>query len=322
MVRPVKESISSKSQSFGARRLGRLVIPVLLVGFAVVTYHLYNPSCFDMATADLEKTHEESALPFLDLPPSTREIVMNIGSNKDPILPKKTMGPCALSIAFEPIVPHLIPAHPQVFAVPAAVAATSYLATMYAFNNDGVSSSLNKPASDMFWNTGKFNQGIRIVPVMAIKNVIQAIPPNVKLDFIKTDAQGHDFTILKAVIKEISERGVGYLQTEVWYDNTVTYEGVDNDLCLHWMPFMAKNGYTLVGIVGGTISRPFLSPKEVRDGICGKQNNNTRSSGLKETDALWQISTDPAKVDQSVFEYPIHNGAPPIFSTKEYATCK
>lgn len=44
-------------------------------------------------------SNEGEALPvvslLLDLPSSTKEIVINVGSNLDPIMPAYTMGPCA-----------------------------------------------------------------------------------------------------------------------------------------------------------------------------------------------------------------------------------
>ena len=45
-----------------------------------------------------------SSLDFtlLDIPSSVKEIVINVGSNLDPLLPSKEMGPCAHTIAIEP----------------------------------------------------------------------------------------------------------------------------------------------------------------------------------------------------------------------------
>ena len=58
---------------------------------------------------------------LLDFSPSTKEVVVNVGSNLDPIMPSKEMGPCAHAIAIEPIVGCEIPPHPQLSIIPAAV---------------------------------------------------------------------------------------------------------------------------------------------------------------------------------------------------------
>ena len=67
-----------------------------------------------------------SSLDFtlLDIPSSVKEIVINVGSNLDPLLPSKEMGPCAHTIAIEPIVGCKIPEHRQLSVINAAVSST------------------------------------------------------------------------------------------------------------------------------------------------------------------------------------------------------
>jgi FkbM family methyltransferase len=268
-----------------------------------------------------EKNQIQEQHSFLDLPPFATSIVLNIGSNRDPILPKQSAGPCALTIAFEPIFPELIPHHPQIFVVPAAVSDTASLATMYAYNNHGASSSLSKPAQDSFWNSGKKNKGIKIVPVISMKDVLNSIPPNATIDFIQTDTQGYDFAIIRSSIQEIRQRNVKFLKTETWTDNTITYKGVDNDLCQHWIPFMTEHGYELVGTVPHDRTVNYMSHSDVMQS-CQSQLHMTRQAGLKEADALWKLSSLTEDILPSVFEYPIHQGGVPSFTNEEYAGCR
>ena len=102
-------------------------------------------------------SNEEEALPvsLLDLPSSTKEIVINVGSNLDPIMPAYTMGPCAHSIAVEPIVGCQIMEHRQLSVIHAAVSGRPGVAYMTKNNFDGQSSSLAKVAREDFWNTDK-----------------------------------------------------------------------------------------------------------------------------------------------------------------------
>jgi len=264
-------------------------------------------------------SEEEPPASILDLPPSTQQVILAIGTNRNPIIPRTVDGPCAVTIAFEPVVPELIPAHPQVFVVPAAVSDRASLATMYSLNNNGVSSSLSQPAEASFWNTGNKNHGIRIVPVVSMKDVIAAIPPNITISFLQTDTQGHDFNLIKSSIQEIRERGIEFLKTEVWTHNIISYEGVDNDICLLWIDFMAENGYNLMGM---NSAHRIWTPQEIRDEICLTQNNETKVAGLKEGDAYWVANTSAhQEFDGALFEYPLNRGTSE-FTAEQYAACK
>ena len=72
------------------------------------------------------ESYSMSSLDFtlLDIPSSVKEIVINVGSNLDPLLPSKEMGPCAHTIAIEPIVGCKIPEHRQLSVINAAISST------------------------------------------------------------------------------------------------------------------------------------------------------------------------------------------------------
>jgi len=185
---------------------------------------------------------------FFDFPPSVKSVVINIGSNLDPIMPNKEMGPCAQGIAVEPIVGCLIPAqkHPQLNIIRAAVSSEPAVMSMRTYNQDGQSSSLSKPAFKASWNTDeKRNDGeLVLVPVITLTSILNAMPDTVKIELLVTDMQGFDFPAVSAAGKLLTEK-VTHIITEVFTDDVQAYMDQENDLCRDWIPRMTELGYTL-----------------------------------------------------------------------------
>jgi len=227
-----------------ARRRIPLIVAIIAGTFVFCYYRvLLTPGGFEPAS----HCHAPAPVPLLDLA-GVRSVVLNIGSNIDPIMPKVAAGPCAIGIAFEPIVPHLIPEHPQIYVVPSAVVTTSGggMASMYTYNKDGVSSSLSKAAStDQFWNNRQRRKDgkQKFVPTLSLTTLLQSIPLKVEITYIKTDIQGHDFGTLAAGAAALVARGVRYIETETFWKDSYQYKDVHNDLCRDWLPFMTKVGY-------------------------------------------------------------------------------
>ena len=130
----------------------------------------------------LSKEENAPSLVFLDLPLSVKEIIINVGSNLDPIMPAYTTGPCALSIAIEPIVGCKIRNHCQLSVLNAAVSDKLGVASMIKNNGDCVSLSLAEVAKNDSWNTDKeCGDGKRvIVPVITLSSVLNVIPGRVQ----------------------------------------------------------------------------------------------------------------------------------------------
>ena len=124
---------------------------------------------------------------------------MNIGSNLDAVIPDPKRQD-TVALAFEPIVGCHIEKHPFLHVIHAAVGIESSLSVMGLYNNNAESSSLNKPAYTDFWNNGK--RRAAIVPVIPFKILIDAIPNNVTIHYVKTDMQGFDYAALKSLGKE------------------------------------------------------------------------------------------------------------------------
>lgn len=241
-----------------------------------------------------------SFLPPIDLPPGTTSIILNFGANVDPILPPISAGPCAVTIAFEPLVHSQIEYHPQLFVIPAAVSSTrAGMATMYDYGKFSVSSSLSQAARPAPWNNGKRGgQGggrAVIVPILKLSEVLEVIPRHFPISHILTDVQGHDFELIRSGIAMIRARNVTTLKTEVFVDQKSSFDNAENDLCLHWLPLMIEHGYVLEKLYP---TREKYGSHEEAVATCREQlkdfyenRNGTIIKKMKEWDALWRLAT-------------------------------
>jgi FkbM family methyltransferase len=265
-----------------------------------------------------------------NLPPSTSMVVLNIGSNIDPILPRVENGPCAHSIAFEPMVPDQIPSHPQLTVIPTAVSNSSGSVTMHMYNSHGVSSSIYQADKKFGWAKGEHSGGSRIVPLVSLQQVIAAVPLHIPIRLIMTDIQGHDFTAISSAIITITSRQIPYLRTEVSLDGTFAYPGAMNDLCRDWIPFMEQHGYVFEGLFPPRTKAGWTTVEEILNS-CQQQRLDRLDprAALKELDALWRLASAPMN-PQVAYQYPAHSPNPkrpnsylkiPTFSDDEYATC-
>ena len=91
-------------------------------------------------------------------------------------MPTKEMGPCAVAIAVEPVAGHEIPKHRQLHVLHAAVAPKPGVVSMTMYNRRGVSSSLAAAAKDDWWNSGRNRGELRLVPVITMSSILNAIP--------------------------------------------------------------------------------------------------------------------------------------------------
>lgn len=263
----------------------------------------------------------DDAIPLLDLPKGTKSVVLNIGSNKDPILPLRRDGPCARTLAFEPIVPHLIPSHPQVLVASAAVSDKNSLSTMYIYNENAVSSSLSEVSRTAWWNQNPGEP--RVVPVLTMRQVLRSIPLSVEISMLDTDMQGYDFLAVSSAIDEIRARPIRYLKTETHLSEpNFSYKDVDNDLCRKWLPVMTAAGYKVVGNeIGGqrNIAEGYQTTEEVRESC---RTNKPLWKMASEVDIYWALD-DGTDMPHDAFDY--HKLTSPTqreFTDAEYASCK
>ena len=298
-------------------------------------YYLSIPIAPTVAAAidDPPKKHNATSN-FLDLSGVT-SLVVNVGSNVDPILPKQSDGPCAISIAFEPVVPERIKQHPQLHVVPAAVSNHDGLSVMHLYNTQGASSSLSQAAGKQAWNSSKRRRDGRkkVVPLVSFKTLFESIPPDIPINYIRTDMQGHDFLAFVSAGDLPAKRGVKFLETETHPDETVQYKGAHNDLCRDWLPHMTRIGYVLEGARDDYNKRyPEFENAVVSLETCRKRlkSNPERPPGNPEStltyNAFWRLKTEALSTNTDAWDYPnFHPKRPsplvPKFSPQQYASC-
>ena len=219
-------------------------------------------------------------------------LVITIGSHVAPVLPP----PNGVAIAFEPVVHSLIKPHPNLYVVPAAVAAESGLASMerYGGKHGSQSSSLSEAAYAAYWNKHIAAEPLA-VPIVSMKGLLNSLPPaaNLTLHAMKTDMQGHDYAALSSAGPLLTR--VHWLLTEVWLRGRDAYKTpVGNDFCSQHMPHMLSIGFELVALRGtvGVPGRPYLA-RSTAAGIkfCDKEREAKPPTGHREANALWRQNT-------------------------------
>mmetsp|Transcript_50693 Transcript_50693/g.108019 ORF Transcript_50693/g.108019 Transcript_50693/m.108019 type:complete len:322 (+) Transcript_50693:166-1131(+) len=268
---------------------------------------------------------EEEAPILLDIPKSTKEVVINVGTSIDPILPAPEMGPCAKCIAVEPIVGHNIQQHKQLSVVHAAVSEKAGVVSMNVYNNGAESSSLAKPSASQYWNanTGRGDGRTIIVPVITLTSLISAVPNSTQISLLKTDMQGFDFVAIREAGSILKKR-VRHIMTEVWMNDHYTYHA-NNDLCRDFLPFMTQLGYDIANVKESSRSVTYKqSPEQIR-AHCEKQLRDTpvrpgviESAGLDERDAYW-VRKD--SIGMNFPDCPNIKKLTKTFTAEEYATC-
>ena len=294
--------------------LGRITTEVSRIG---ETSGKYNTGSGDPQTKVMKSEV------IFDFPPTVKDVLVNVGSSVDPMMLGEQYGPCARTIAIEPITPCTIPENPQLTVLQAAVSDHAGIQKMKYYNGNGVSSSLATASFTEFWNDPTVNKRygeIFLVPAVTLTEVITAIPETSKVRLLKTDMQGYDFTSLQAAGPSIVDR-ISHVITEVWFDDIHSYN-VRNDLCRDFIPYMSHLGYTLVNIqkyppeqfslqrIMEKCSRQ-IQTRPVRPAI-------NETVGRNEGDAFW------IRNDTIGEPFPIHIRLPefkPNFSENDYQEC-
>eukprot|EP00614_Pseudopedinella_elastica_P026403 CAMPEP_0172637636 /NCGR_PEP_ID=MMETSP1068-20121228/209954_1 /TAXON_ID=35684 /ORGANISM="Pseudopedinella elastica, Strain CCMP716" /LENGTH=277 /DNA_ID=CAMNT_0013450349 /DNA_START=130 /DNA_END=963 /DNA_ORIENTATION=- len=181
---------------------------------------------------------------------------MNVGSNQDPVLgPDKTSNPShdnLITIAVEPDLRTVerIFSKPKnararslgrLHVLPCAVSNISGAAAFRTANYGGQSSSLANPEdSTMAW--ARREVSTFLVPVLSMRQLLEVVPNNTVIYFLKTDMQGFDFTALGSA-GNLLRKKVLYLMHECNYGELNTYHGVRNDLFRDFEPYLRGLGF-------------------------------------------------------------------------------
>lgn len=133
----------------------------------------------------------------LRLPKRIKGVIINIGCHLDPVISDDEE---VAVIAFEPSldVAKMIKPRRNLFVIPAAVSSQGGLFTMFRYWHGGVASSLGEAVPDEEVLKMKGAGEPFFVPVVTLKNILEAIPPAVDILHLKTDAQGFDLEVVKS----------------------------------------------------------------------------------------------------------------------------
>lgn len=192
-----------------------------------------------------------ASLQLLRFPPSIRRVIVNLGANRNPPIPRDAD---TAVIAVEPVLQTAvtIPTHPRVFVVVAAISNASGFAPMYTYNGFGESSSLaSAEGTGRYWAEPELRETgyppVAIVPVLTLEQLLRAIPPHLSIPLLKTDMQGYDFMAMSACPLTLLRRA-----DQVFHEaNCNGFRGENpnaprNDMDGQWMAFMEERaGYLL-----------------------------------------------------------------------------
>lgn len=212
-------------------------------------------------------------------PPAITTLHINIGPNISPIQPPpKSPHVAVLAIEANIGVANFLRENyqkrkypGQFFVINAAIAGpplASSFSTFNHYNAQGASSSLskalkpkgitpdfaNRTTYDPRGHYGPGISGIDFVAVLSLGNVLDAVPSNITVDFLKTDTQGYDLAVIRSAGKQL--RRVKKIMSETYLKGIAEwrYENVKNDLDRDWMPYMRQSGFRLTnppGNIGG-----------------------------------------------------------------------
>ena len=186
-------------------------------------------------------------------PPAVKRIIVNVGSNVAPPVPKSDD---IAVIAVEPMLPTAwaIPKHERVYVITAAIAGTAGFANFFSYNVNGESSSLtemaqeDKGAPTAWWAADSQREKgyppVNFVPVLTMRMLLDAIPADLEIILLKTDMQGYDFTAVSTAGDAL--RRVKQLYSEVnCHGFAYNPSAPLNDFDAVWGNYMAGMQYIL-----------------------------------------------------------------------------
>jgi len=162
------------------------------------------PAAASFAAPSIEQLRTHFAFP-----PAVTRVILNVGSSKDPPAPPDDF---TAVVAVEPILATAmaIPRHPLTFVIVAAISNGTGFANFFTYNRNGESSTLadlpdaikHSTHSSKWWAQDKVRPEnvprVLFVPVLTLAQLLEAIPPRVRVAFLKTDMQGFDFAAVRA----------------------------------------------------------------------------------------------------------------------------
>lgn len=170
------------------------------------------------------------------------KVWIHVGSHVDPVM---SADEDTLTIAVEPdpSTAALIPRHPRLTVLVAAVGNASAVAEFHRYNL-GLSSSLGVAQEHMlpFFDGSHKMDGV-LVPVVPLEDVLAAVPADMDIQLLVSDMQGMDFHAVSSAPRAALAR-VGYLvaETNCAGAHKPSYDGLANDVQAQWWPYMQALG--------------------------------------------------------------------------------
>lgn len=190
---------------------------------------------------------------FFKFPPTVKRVIINVGSNRQPPVPKEED---VAVIAVEPMLntAMAIPRHERVFVITAAISNTVGFANFFTYMFSGESSSLSevkqedKEKPEAWWARDDHREAdyppLVFVPVLTLKHLLDAVPAHLDIMLLKTDMQGYDFTAVSAAGDALHR--VKQLYSEVnCHGFAYNPSAPLNDFDAVWADYMARKSYTL-----------------------------------------------------------------------------
>ena len=211
------------------------------------------PACPTSHYSSGASSNASTSSVLFKFPPTVRRIIVNVGSNVAPPVPKEDD---IAVIAVEPMLPTAwaIPKHERVYVITAAIAGTAGFANFFSYNFNGESSSLTEMAqedkgkSTGWWAADSLREKgyppVNFVPVLTMRMLLDAIPADLEIILLKTDMQGYDFTAVSTAGDAL--RRVKQLYSEVnCHGFAYNPSAPLNDFDAVWGNYMAGMQYIL-----------------------------------------------------------------------------
>lgn len=173
-----------------------------------------------------------------------RRLYINVGPNITPLMPDENDdGLAVLAVEANIQLFNSMPRHPRLFVVYAAIGAAPGFAQFQTYNWMGQSGSLSvtaKNGTEEFAATNLPERSL-LVPVLTMHLLLSAIPSHIRILFLKTDMQGHDYAALVSAGSLLNR--VGKIMCECYSAGTSTYQSVHNECDRDIDPLLSRLGF-------------------------------------------------------------------------------
>lgn len=214
----------------------------------------FDPNLDQLVTTELWKASNRGRTVFRDdgffaIPESVRRVWIDVGAYKLTVTKKALSRSRDLAIiAIEPMSEHwnTWPKNPRVIGVPVAISLQRGMLEFNVNAADGTNSLLETRPGSLLADSAMRTVETRRVPGVRLEDVLERIPRDLPIDFLKTDIQGMDLQALKSAGPHL--RRVKRVQTEII--NAALYEKADPESMSSEQEFhdyMKSMGFSLVG---------------------------------------------------------------------------